>query len=176
MPVSNLLKEPRGLFIDVFAINPEVVPDIHPGFNLARRLYAFSALIFRSVVQCDKGVVDCDYFLRSNVVNQPPAAGAPPPDGNLNYIPLLVRVVYECPYHVDIFATRVWARWGRAHNSVLFESMKNVMCNAFCSGFFVVSRASKVVGPGTCARTAQTGVCYIIVTAESVPPAGITAG
>jgi len=137
MPVSDLFKEPRGLFVDILTVNPEVVPEIHPGFNLARRLYAFSALIFCSVVQCDKGVMDCDYFLRGDVVYQPPAAGAPPPDGNLNYIPLLVHVVYERPCHLDIFAAGAGALWGRAHNSVPFESMKNVMYNVLFLSWFL---------------------------------------
>lgn len=137
MPVSDPLKEPRGLFVDILAINPKIVPEIHPGFNLARRLYAFPTLIFCSVVQCDKSVMDCNYLLRGDVVYQPPAAGAPPPDRNLNYIPLLVHVVYERPCHFDIFATRTWALWGRAHTSVLFESLKNVMYNVLFLFWFL---------------------------------------
>src|SRR5690554_2090807 len=89
--------------------------------------------------------MDCDYFLRSNIVNQPPATGTPPPDWNLNYIPRLVHVVYECPCHLDIFATGARARWGWAHNSLLFELVKNVMCNVLYL-FWLFRRESGIKG------------------------------
>ena len=45
--------------------------------------------------------------------------------------------MYERPCHLDIFAAGAGALWGRAHNSVLFESMKNVMYNVLFLSWFL---------------------------------------
>lgn len=119
MSISDLFKEPRGLFINVLTMIPIVFPQINPRFNLALCFYALSTLIFRSVVQRDQGVMNCDYLLGGNIINQPPATGAPPTNWNLNWLVLFIHVMNECPYHSDIFATRAGAfgRW--AHSSVM---------------------------------------------------------